>query len=268
MNFTNLQTKLAKALTYGLVFAFVALTMPPAVQAQNQAPVSGVSGQFILPNINMQEEFCGNAPGTSGRIGNIGWDSTVVVGGTNPVASVVSVANHPCIITMTTSTTATNGVSITLGPGFGNLFPGNQANWQAEWIISPNQVTTGSYRVGFGTVDTATAIPTNGIYFRFLNGTDTYVTACMDTASVETCSATTITPSAADWLHVTLNSSVAGTVFFTLKDVTTGASSTVSLSSAPAVVLSPMVNIVETGGSVADVLTVDYFGYEQQGLIR
>ena len=190
------------------------------------------------------------------------------MGGTNPVAAVASVANHPCLITLTTAATATDGVGITLGPAVGTLFPGNQANWQAEWIASPNQVATGSYRIGFGTVDFATAIPTNGIYFRFLNGTDTYITACMDTASSEVCTPTTITPSAGDWLHLTMNSSMAGPVVFTVKDVTSGASSTVSASSAPAVVLTPMFSIVETGSSVADVLTVDYFGYEQNGLSR
>ena len=129
-------------------------------------------------------------------------------------------------------------------------------------------MATGSYRIGFGTVDTATAIPANGIYFRFLNGTDTYITAVMDTASSEATAVTTIAPSAADWLHLTMNSSVTGTVVFTVKDINSGATSTVSLGSAPTVVLSPMANIAETGSSVADVLTIDYFGYEQQGLSR
>ena len=216
----------------------------------------------------LADEFCGNTPGTSPTIGQLGWDSAVIVTGTNPVAAVASVANHPCLITLTTDTTATHGVGISLGPAMGVLFPGNSTSWQEEWIVSPNQVATGSYRVGFGTVDSATAIPTNGIYFRFLKGTDTFINACMDSAGVETCTATTITPSAGDWLHFTMSSSVTGTVTFTVKDVTSGAISTVSASSAPTVVLSPMANIVETGGAVADILTVDYFGYQQQGLIR
>src|SRR5208337_612141 len=152
----------------------------------------------------LQEEFCGNAPGTSPKIGTYNWDSVVIVGGTNPVAAIASVLNHPCLITLTTNTTATNGIGITLGPGFGTLFPGNSTNWQAEWIAELNQVATGDYRIGFGTVDTATEKPANGIYFRFLS-TDTYYMACMDSSSTETCTATTIAPVATDWMHFTMN---------------------------------------------------------------
>lgn len=258
---------LAGAITLGLAIAFDSLNQAPVIHAQNQAPVTGVSGQFIVPNVNIQEDFFGNVPGTTPKIGEYNWDSTVIVAGTNPVAAIASVLNHPGLITLTTAATATDGVSVTLGPGFGVLFPGNSTNWQAEWIAELNQVATGDYRIGFGTVDTATEKPTNGIYFRFLNS-DTYYMACMDSAGTETCSATTLAPVATDWMHFIMNSSTTGTVVFTVKDVTAGTSSTVTASSAPTVVLSPMFNVAETGSSVADVLTVDYFGYEQQGLTR
>lgn len=247
-------------------------TGAPASYGQNLVNgISSFSYNYNFPSLNIQDDFCGNAPGTSSRIGTYGWDSTVIVGGTNPVAAIASVANHPCLITLTTSTTATQGVSVTLGPGFGTLFPGNSANWTAQWIQSINQVSTGSYRIGFGTVDTATAIPTNGIYFRFLQGTDTYINACSDSSGTETCTATTVAPTAGDYVDLFMNSYTAGNVTFTVKDITTPASSTVTICASgctgtatlPTVVLSPMFNIVETGGSVADVLTVDYFGYEQ-----
>jgi hypothetical protein len=244
----------------------------PAIYAQNLTTgVSYFSNVSNFPSVSLQEEFCGNAPGTSGRIGDMSWDSTVIVGGTNPVAAVASVANHPCLITLTTSTTATNGVSITLGPAVGVLFPGSSINWSSQSVQAINQIATGSYRIGFGTVDTATAIPTNGIYFRFMNGTDTYINACSDSAGTETCTATTVAPTAGDYVDLLMSSTTAGNVAFTVRDITTPASSTVTLCPAgctaaatlPTVVLSPMFNIVETGGSVADVLTVDYFGYQQ-----
>ena len=68
-----------------------------------------------------------------------------------------------------------------------------------------------------------------------------------------------------------MNSSVTGNVVFTVIDKTTPAQSTVTLcpsgctaaATLPTVVLSPMFNIAETGSSVADILTVDYFGYQQ-----
>jgi hypothetical protein len=265
-----------KILSLSLIVALVAAVMittnhTPRATAQNRAPVPSVSGQFAQFNEDIQEEFCGNVPSTTGTIGNFGWDKTVIVAGTNPTAAIASVANHPCLITLTTNTTATNGVGISLGPGFGVLFPGNSTNWQAEWIQSINQVATGSYRIGFGTVDSATAIPTNGIYFRFLNGTDTFINACSDSASTETCTPTTVAPTAADYVDLFMNSSITGNVVFTVVDKTTPATSTVTLCPAgctaaatvPTVVLSPMFSIVETGGSVADVLTVDYFGFQQ-----
>jgi hypothetical protein len=257
-------------LAIGLVIGLLYL---PSVTAQNQAAVPGVSGQLIAPLVNIQEEFCGNTPATTTTVGQYGWDITVLVAGTNPVAAVASVANHPCLITLTTNTTATNGVGITLGPAVGILFPGASTNWQSEWIVKINQITSGSYRVGFGTVDTATAIPTNGIYFRFLQGTDTFIMACSDSAGSETCTATTITPTAADWVDFYMSSSTTGAVTFKVVDITTPATSTVTLCPAgctavatvPVVVLSPMANIAETGSSAADVLTVDYFGFQQTG---
>ncbi|MGA7921072.1 MAG: hypothetical protein WCA38_15525 [Candidatus Acidiferrales bacterium] len=247
------------------------LLLSLAAFGQNRPPVPSISGQFNQFNEDIQEEFCGNTPATTTTVGQYGWDITVIVTGTNPVAAVASVANHPCLITLTTDTTATNGVGISLGHGVGVLFPGNSTNWQSEHIAEINQVATGSYRIGFGTVDSATAIPTNGIYFRFLNGTDTFINACSDTTSTETCTPTTVAPTAGDYVDFFMNSSVTGNVVFTVIDKTTPAQSTVTLcpsgctaaATLPTVVLSPMFNIAETGSSVADILTVDYFGYQQ-----
>lgn len=74
-----------------------------------------------------------------------------------------------------------------------------------------------------------------------------------------------------DYVDFFMNSPVAGTVNFTVTDVTTPATSTVSLCASgctavatlPTVVLSPTFNIVETGSSAADILTVDYFAFQQ-----
>ena len=196
------------------------LLLSLAAFGQNRPPVPSISGQFNQFNEDIQEEFCGNTPATTTTVGQYGWDITVIVTGTNPVAAVASVANHPCLITLTTDTTATNGVGISLGHGVGVLFPGNSTNWQSEHIAEINQVATGSYRIGFGTVDSATAIPTNGIYFRFLNGTDTFINACSDTTSTETCTPTTVAPTAGDYVDFFMNSSVTGNVVFTVIDKT------------------------------------------------
>jgi hypothetical protein len=257
-------------------FVFVIALMVIAVVvggAQNQAPVSGpiAPNGFALPNVNLADDFCGNTPATTTTVGQLGWDVTVVVGGTNPVAAVASVANHPCLITLTTAATATDGVNVSLGHAVGVLFPGNTTNWQAEWIQEYNQIATGSTRIGFGTVDSATAIPTNGIYVRYLQGTDSFLNVCSDTSSTETCGATTVVPTAADYVDIIMTSSATGTISVTVTDITTPATSTLRICSSgcnitatpPTVVLSPMFNIVETGSSVADILTVDYWNYQQ-----
>jgi hypothetical protein len=253
------------------VIAVLALLIGTIAFGQNQAPVSGINGVFVLPNVNIQEEFCGYTPATTDLIGEYGWDKTIVVGGTNPIAAVASVASHPCLITLTTAATATDGVAISLGPAVGILFPGNSTNWQSEHIAEINQTATGSYRIGFGTIDAATAIPTNGIYFRFLNGTDTYVMACSDSSSTETCTSTGVAVTALDYVDFIMSSATTGSVTFTVNDITHPGSGTVTICASgctatatlPTVVLSPFFNIVETGSSVADILTVDYFGYQQ-----
>jgi len=252
-------------------FACFLLLVASLAFGQNRPPVPNTAGQYQQFNVDIQEEFCGNTPSVTQTIGQYGWDKTVIVAGTNPIAAVASVANHPCLITLTTNTTATNGVGISLGPAVGVLFPGNSTNWQAEWIQEINQVATGSYRIGFATVDSATAIPTNGIYFRFLQGTDSFINGCSDSAGSETCTPTTVAPTAADYVDLYMNSSTTGNVVFTVIDKTTPASSTVTLcpsgctaaATVPTVVLSPWFSMVETGSSVADILTVDYFGYQQ-----
>jgi hypothetical protein len=252
-------------------FLAAILMVAMLVGAQNQAPVSNTAGQFILPNVNLADEFCGNTPSVTATIGQLGWDKTVIVAGTNPVAAVASVANHPCLITLTTNTTATNGVGISLGNAVGTLFPGNTTNWQAEWIQEYNQISTGSTRIGFATVDSATAIPTNGFYVRYLQGTDSFLNVCSDTSSTETCGATTVLPTAADYVDIIMSSSATGTISVTVNDITTPATSTIRVCSSgcnvtatpPTGVLSPWFSIVETGSSVADVLTVDYWNYQQ-----
>ena len=237
------------------------------------ATVTWNSAGNIVNSLNfLADDFIGFLPATSGNIGGLGWDSTVITGGTNPVAAVASVANHPGLITLTTAATATDGVNITLGHGVGTLFPGNSTNWQSEQIAKINQITTGDIRIGFSTVDNATVIPTNGIYFRLsVTLVDTAIQACSDSAGTETCTATTVMPTAGDYVDFFMNSTVTGTVAFTVTDVTTPATSTVSLCASgctaaatlPTVVLSPMFGIAETGTSVADVLTVDFFAFSQ-----
>jgi len=254
------------------VIAIFALLVGTIALGQNQAPVSGINGVFVLPNVNIQEEFCGYTPGTTQLIGEYGWDLKAITGGT--VAAIASVANHPCLITLTATATTGDGVGIYCCvsgvASSGILFPGNSTNWQSEHIAEINQTATGSYRIGFGSALATTAVPTNGIYFRFLNGTDTYVMACSDSASTETCTSTGVAVTALDYVDFLMSSATTGSVTFTVNDITHPGSGSVTICASgcsatatlPTVVLSPFFNVVSTSNT-ADLITVDYFGYQQ-----
>jgi hypothetical protein len=259
-----------KVSVFGLI-AICALALAASAQVPVGQNTNGTYVYSVPSTPAIQEDFCGATPSTTTTIGDYGWDLTQIVGTLSTSGAVASVANHPCLVALTTTTTATQGVYLSLGHAVGILFPGNTTNWQTESIMEVNQISTGSYRVGFGTVDSITAIPTNGVYFRFLNGTDTFINACSDSAGVESCTPTSVAPTAGDWVQFWLTSNVSGTVIFKVVDTTTPASSTVTVGAAgstltatlPTVVLSPMFDVVETGGSVADVYTVDFYSYQQ-----
>ena len=263
------------------IFAILAVLLGsvPAF-AQFNAPVPNVgaatTGSWVLPYTQYEDEFCGNTPSTTATIGDLGWDKTVVVAGTNPTAAIASVAGHSCLITLTTNTTATNGVNVTLGHGVGVVFPGTDTNWQSEFIFSPSAVTnTGNFKVGFMTIDNAAVIPTTGVYLRFIEGTDAALQICSSASSTETCSAYTsgtgIVPTAADYIDVYFYSTTSTTVGYKIVDVTHASngptigtvcpSGCTLTATVPTTVMSPGFQISELGSSSTDFITVDTFAY-------
>jgi len=252
-----------------------------AVSGFAQAPVANfgaaATGSWILPYTTITDEFPGTVATTTGAIGMQGWDKTVVVAGTNPVAPIPSVAGHIGLISLTTDTTATNGVNITLGHGMGLLFPGTDTNWQAEFIVSPSAITTSNIKVGFMTLDNAAVIPTTGVYVRWLQGTDLSMVICSSTASTETCgtgsTSAGVVPAAGDYVDVYLWSNVTTTVNYKIVD-TTGTSTGVQsvtgticpsgctvTATVPTTIMSPGFQITELGSVGAPVLTVDSFNF-------
>jgi hypothetical protein len=249
-----------------------------------QSPVANqgalTAGSWVLPYTSTFDEFVGGVNTTSGAIGMLGWDKTVVVAGTNPVAPVASIAGYSGLITLTTDTTATNGVNITLGHAVGFNFPGVDTNWQSEFVFSPSAITnTGNIKVGFMTLDNAAVIPTTGIYVRFIEGTDASFVVCSDTASTETCTTASATlgvvPVAADYIDVYFYSTATTKIGYKIVDVTSGAggggvasvtgtvcpSGCTLTATVPTTIMSPGFQITELGASSADHITVDSFSY-------
>jgi hypothetical protein len=265
-------------------FISIFILAASAVCAFGQSPVtnSGAlkAGSWVLPYTTVTDEFVGSVGTTSGAIGMQGWDKTVVVAGTNPVAPAASIAGYPGLITLTTDTTATNGVNITLGHAVGFSFPGVDTNWQSEFIFSPSAITnTGNIKVGFMTLDNAAVIPTTGIYARFIEGTDASFVVCSATSSAETCTTASATlgvvPIAADYIDVYFYSTTSTTIGYKIVDVTSGAtgggvasvtgtvcpSGCTLTATVPTTIMSPGFQITELGTSSADHITVDSFSY-------
>lgn len=265
------------------IFAILAVLLGsvPAF-AQFNAPVpnfgGAATGQWVLPYTFLNDEFAGTVASTSGAIGDLGWDATVVVTGTNPVAPIASVAGHVGLISLTTNTTATNGVNITLGHGAGVTFPGTDIGWQSEFIFSPTAVTnTGNFKVGYMTADNAAVIPTTGIYLRFIEGTDAALQICSDTSSTETCTTYTgttgVVPQAGDYFDLYLYSTTTTTVGYKIVDFTNDSTGVQSVTgtvcpsgctltaTVPTTVMSPGFQISELGSSSAAVLKVDAYSF-------
>ena len=264
------------------IFAILAVLFSLPAFAQFNAPVpnmgAATTGTWILPYGQFEDEFCGNTPSTTATIGDLGWDKTVVVAGTNPVAAIASVAGHQCLISLTTNTTATNGVNISLGNAVGTTFPGTDTNWQAEFIFNQVAITaTQNVKVGYMTHDNAAVIPTTGVYVRNIFGTDAAFEVCSDTSSTETCttytSSTGVVPAAGDWIDVYFYSTTSTTVGYKIVDVSgtsTGVQSVTGTvcpsgctltATVPTTVMSPAFQVSELASSSAAVIDVDTFAY-------
>jgi hypothetical protein len=212
------------------ILASIVITLASvAAFGQFNSPVPNqgalAAGSWIVPYSQVSDEFSGTVSTTTGAIGALGWDKTVIVAGTNPVAAAASVAGHPGLIELgPTDGTATNGVNITLGHAVGFSFPGTDTNWQSEFIFAPSIITTTNLKVGFMTLDNAAVIPTTGVYVRWLQGTDLSMVICSDTSSTETCgtgsASTGVVPAAGDYVDVYLWSNVSTTINYKIVDVT------------------------------------------------
>lgn len=250
--------------------------------AQFNSPVANIGAapagqQWILPYTFLQDEFAGAVSTTTGAIGDLGWDKTVVVAGTNPVAAAASVAGHIGMIELgPTDGTATNGVNITLGHAVGTQFPGTDTNWQAEFISALSVTTGTNLKIGFMTLDNAAVIPTTGVYVRFLQGTDLSMVICSSAASTETCgtgSATLgVVPAAGDYVDIFLSSTTSTTVAYKIVDVTGTSTGVQSVSgticpsgctvtaTVPTTIMSPAFQISGLSTATPDLL-VDTFSF-------
>jgi hypothetical protein len=215
------------------------------------------------------EDFLSGQPTASGNIGNYGWLTNTVVGGT-PTYSAASSATHPGIEQVSTPATSGDGAGIYMG-SVATLYLAASTPWQAEWIADFSNVTNGAYRVGFYSAFAATQVPVNGLYFRYDTSlSDTHIMACSDSSSTETCTSTGVTPVVNTYYDFNISSTTAGTASFNINGGTavticaSGCTATATLTASP---LSPAAGVVATSAtSIA--IALDYFSYYISGLTR
>lgn len=223
-------------------------------------------------NAVLVDEFaCGG--GTTGIVGCLGWLISNI-GGAPTIGNLASSANHPGVSAVTSSATSGQGGTLFLAPAFGNgvpFLPVTVSNWNSEFIAGIQTATNVSWRLGFIGGTFSTAIPTNGVYFRYDTSlSDTHIMICSDLAGTETCTSSGQTPTGGAFYDLFMSSSTVGTLTFQV-----GANSAVTLCASgctinttlPTVVLGPGGSIV-TQTTATTSMYLDYFKWSQQGLVR
>jgi len=161
------------------------------------------------------DEFCAGSP-NSQQIGSLGW---VAVGGTiSTSAGTNNITNARIPCTYSHSVTNALGYIALNVDGYGTILPDiNTEIFEAHFVFQPQRTAASGYRVGFFRNGDIVATPTNGLFLRFVAGTDTnwMFVACLNS----TCNTfdTTVAPTANSVVHVRIRTLVAGTYRFALK---------------------------------------------------
>lgn len=227
-------------------------------------------------SVNVKEDWIGGSVGTTGSAGQIGWLFGGITGTCAEANYASASTTHPGVWAVSSSAVSTQGCSVWLGSStpagiLGAI--GNSAFWWSQWIAGISTTSTIAWRIGFGTSQNLSAIPTNGIYFRYdtsLGTPDTTIMACIDVSSTETCTSTGQTPVAATFYDLYINSNVAATITYQVGSnaaVTICASGCTATGTPPSGLLSPTALVV-TETTAVESMFLDYWQYLSSGLVR
>lgn len=215
-------------------------------------------------NYWQQEEFGVGGASTSGQVGALGWSTTQVVGTTATFAKQAGTAPNYGLERITTSTTSTEGGSITLGGTA--LFPnmGTNVGWKATFVFALTQTTATRFRIGFMNSSSTTA-PTSGYWLRY----DTSAGFTDAAFKVETCASSTCTVGGTTYTVDTgfhtlrISSTVSGTIIFQLDN---NATQSLSTNISNSTMMPGMV--IVTDAAAAKSVDFDFFGMKWRGLAR
>jgi hypothetical protein len=214
-------------------------------------------------NIFWEKDDFDTRQNSSLNIGELGWNITNI-SGTTAVSAGASAFPNLGVIKVATGATSGNASSInrnfSTNFGYGNLSANTK--WHLTWVFQSVDIAGVQFRIGLvGT--TLAAQPTNGIWVRFDDATDSQYTFECRSASTSSTAASGVTPVANAWHRLDIVSTTAGTIVFTLD----GANQQTISSNVPTANLQPMLVIASTSAG-AKAAAVDFFAFKMTGLGR
>lgn len=272
-------------------------TLGGGISAASLAPAAGcgisVSGSAVSVNpfdftcAYIYDEFYPGAAAT-GTVGQSGFTSlNIGTTGCGSTAGAAPETNHPGIYK---STTATTFVATALGCGVSHNGNGNgsgdfgdlstQTNWEVRWIFKTGpSLTNVKIRVGIfpqSNAGTQADPPADGVWIRYISGTDTNWTVTENTGSTPATLDSGVSIAVSTWYAVKIRSTSAGTwlmsvataggAFSTEKSICSiGCDLTATLTAVTT--LGPGYQIV-TGDTTAKSLSIDLYSALFTGLSR
>lgn len=227
------------------------------------AGVSYVGGSGV-PLMRYRDDFATGIDGSvaASPLFALGWARTTINGTATTLAPV---ANHPGIVRLTTTATATSTINLFGTQAAGSLLPAD--TFDMTIIMKPAATVDSSMVFALGLGDTTSlavgAVPANGIYIEKAAADTSYFGVCR-TASVQTRTAALATVTNGTWVKFRVRRSDASTISFSVDG---GAEVTVA-TNVPTAVLLPFMHIDNAGVAVDRTIDVDFFELTVSGITR
>ena len=187
-------------------------------------------------------------------VGNIGWSSTSVSGGSASIAS--SESNHSGIVSLTTGASDASAYS-SLFLGSNTIFLGNGVFYIECLLRLPTlSAVDEEYVARFGLGDVFSGDNSDGIWFEYNRLSSVNWLMCVNngTTAVKTASSTAV--AANTWIKLKIQANAAADTITYYVDGTSIGTKTSGFSTSG---FAPRLNIIKSAGTSARLLHVDYF---------
>jgi hypothetical protein len=178
-------------------------TVKDTPRFNNTGDLTAISPELVY---SLKDDFMTGATSTTANIGELPWRVTNISAGTCTANVTASATNHPGILRVLTDSTATHDCALYFGSGLAGI-PNLQSltslgDWDLYQIFTPAVSTTGlSVYMGFqNALNGLGSAVSDGIWLRYVNGTDTNWTYEVRAASSSTTFATSTAPAVGTWV--------------------------------------------------------------------